>query len=318
VLKRVRYSAGVALLAAATAVAVSAQDPGPVLLPPSEKAVAPPSTVETGKSKRRVYVLHSGVHTISSAADGSDFCTVMRAALLRRGISIKDIVILDNPYPRAKWYNMFPKECLTLFMSTARPESRASLDAYLRMDRTLKAYEVSGNDELVWLGHSAGGQMGLTMAFLASRHAEVAALASSTQPYHFDSVITLGSPIASNYLPPEIKVRHYVSPQDVIPRRLARFSPPLLWVCGYELSIRNLPQTLPPGTKVRVFFNVEHSNWDITDRVVDRILTEGNPTYRPAWQALLCHSSTPVAIAPLLCDALEDCCSVTFEDPKTK
>lgn len=294
---------------------LSAQNVGSVTPTTTKVPVLTLPTLPHGTAKRRVYLLHSGVNTISSVARRNDFGETMRVSLLKRGVSIKDIVVLDSPYPRATWYNMFPRECLTLFMASAKPDSPFSLASYQRLDKALKAYAVTSQDDLVWIGHSAGGQMGLTMAYLACQHDKIAELADITQPYHFDSVITLGSPISSNYLPPEVKVRHYVSPQDVIPRRLARLSPPFLWLCGYDLPINMLPATLTPGSKIRVFFNVEHPYWDTTERVVDRILAETNPHYRPTWQTLFCQSCTPLAMAPFLCQALDEFCDITFEDP---
>src|SRR5262245_40367476 len=53
------------------------------------------------ESKRRVYVLHSGVHTILSDPRKNIAAEKLKAGLEKRGVSAKDIVVLDNPYPTA-------------------------------------------------------------------------------------------------------------------------------------------------------------------------------------------------------------------------
>ncbi len=264
-------------------------------------------------SKRRVYVLHSGVHTILAGPTNNHFAHTMRDALKKRGIAERDLVVLDNPFPPASWHNMFPLECLTTFMASARPDSRVSLDAYLRLDRVLQTHGVSADDDLVWIGHSAGGQMGLTMAFLAHYAGRFPELID-TAPYRFDMVITLGSPIASHYLPAHVKVRHYLSPKDKIPRRIAKYSPPLLWLFGYDLPIKPLPPVLTPASKIRVFSDVPHPGWD-NDRVVDRILAETNPHHRPAWHLPCGWPSPRLALVQFLCLALDEFCHISVEDP---
>src|SRR5262249_38542364 len=149
-----------------------------------------------------------------------------------------------------------------------------------------KEQEVGPDDDLVWVGHSAGGQMGLTLAYLAANHAKYPGLAL-TSPYHFATVITLGSPIVRNLLSSDIEVRHYMSPRDQVPRRLAQLSPPLLWMFGYHLPIKMAPAQLSSNCKVRLFLDVEHADWDVEERVADRILAERLPEYCPPWQAAI-------------------------------
>jgi hypothetical protein len=268
-----------------------------------------------GPPVRRVYVLHSGVHTIFAHPNKNIFAETMRDGLKKRGIPERDIVVLETPYPLAAWYNPFPSECVTMFMASARCDSRVSRDAYFRMDRALKMHDVSEDDELIWIGHSAGGQMGLTMARLGADHARFHGLAKTTQPYRFDMVVTLGSPIASHEVPPEVKVRHYLSPRDGVPRRLMRISPPLLWVMGYNQSIKIVPEELPANCKIRLFRDVEHPNWDVEERVLDRILAESRPHYCPCWQHGLFLPSVRLAPLGLMCRFLDEYCHVTIEDP---
>src|SRR5262245_34146216 len=82
-----------------------------------------------GSDKRRIYLLHSGVNTILAGSNKNLFAENMREHLLKRGIADRDIVVLENPYPAARWYNMFPHECVTMFMASAKPDSRVAQDA---------------------------------------------------------------------------------------------------------------------------------------------------------------------------------------------
>jgi hypothetical protein len=268
-----------------------------------------------GPPVRRVYVLHSGVHTVFAHPNKNIFAETMRTGLKKRGIAERDIVVLETPYPMAAWYNPFPTECVTMFMASAKCESKVAHDAYLRMDKVFKKHGVSQNDELIWVGHSAGGQMGLTMACMGFNHAKFTELAKMTQPYLFDMVVTLGSPIACHQVPPSVKVRHYLSPRDGVPRRLKRISPPLLWVMGYDLSIKVVPEELPENCKIRLFLDVEHPNWDVEERVLDRILAESRPDYCPPWEQGLCVSCVRLAPLGLMCRFLDEHCNITIEDP---
>jgi hypothetical protein len=234
--------------------------------------------------------------------------------LKKRGIADNDVVVLDNPYPTARWYNMFPTECLTMFMASARPDSKVAQEAYARMDKALKQQEVTDDDDLVFVGHSAGGQMCLTLAYLACNQACFAELAQCTQAYHIDMVITLGAPIACNALPETVKVRHYLSPRDGLPRRLARLSPPLLWVMGYDKSINVVPTKLSPACKVRMFLDIDHPNWDTEERVVDRIVAESKPCYCPAWQIGMCYPWLRLSPVQFMCQVLDEHCHIAIED----
>jgi hypothetical protein len=278
-------------------------------------ADAPAKCGPPKRAARRVYVLHSGVHTILAHPNKNVFAETMRDMLKKRGIAEQDIVVLENPYPTARWYNMFPTECLTMFMASARPDSKVVVDAYMRMDAALKKQEVNGDDDLILVGHSAGGQMCLTLALLAAKHATFPDVAKNTDAYHIDMVVTLGAPIATNALSGEIKVRHYLSPRDSVARRMARLSPPFLWVLGYDAAINVVPAKLSAACKVRVFLDIEHPNWDSEERVVDRILAESKPCYCAAWQMGICYPWLPLCPVQFLCQALDGQCHITIEDP---
>jgi len=270
------------------------------------------------QDRRRVYVMHSGVHTILANPNKNIAADSLKDGLLQRGIPAKDIVVLDNPYPTATWRNMFPPECLTMFAESSLPESRVAQDAYLRLHKALKAQDVTGKDEVVWIGHSAGGQMGLTMAHLAKNIEKHPDLAKAAVTYNFDMVILLGSPIAANLLAPEVKLRHYFSPQDRVVRYAAKYSPTLLWTFGYRVAINIMPPNLDPNDKIRVFRGVEHPYWDVDRRVLTRILAETNSGYQPLWCSPVLNPGLDMTLMRLVSQAVEDRYLITFEEAPWK
>jgi hypothetical protein len=304
-----RQSSWIALVLALGTGPVALADP-PVLGTPHVE----PGPDKDGNVRRRVYVLHSGIHTILANKNKNIFAENMRDSLIKRGVAERDIVVLPTPYPTARWFNMFPKQCLTWFMDSADPNSWVPQAAYARMDQALKSQDVGPNDDLVWIGHSAGGQMGLTVAFLAANHEKYPTLAH-TLPYHFHMVITLGSPIVRNLLPPEIEARHYLSPRDQVPRRLAQLTPPLLWMFGYHLPIKMPRVQSCSNCKVRLFLDIQHHDWDVEERVADRIVAEQVPGYFPLWQPALAYLTPRWAWLPALCQTLDAYWHVTIEDP---
>jgi hypothetical protein len=265
--------------------------------------------------KRRVYVLHSGVHTILSDPRKNIAAEKLRDGLVKRGISAKDIVVLDNPYPTANWIKMFPLELVTTFGDSAKPDSKVAQDSYKRMHQALKAQGVKPGDDLVWIGHSAGGQMGLTMAYLSKNLDKYADLAKDSIAYHFDMVILLGTPVGANLLPEEVKLRHYFSPQDRIVHMVARYGPFVLRTFGAKVGIDIFPPNLDDNDMVRIFRGVEHNNWDIENRVLNRIVAETNDLCCPLWQSPMLAPGLEAGILRLMCDALQQNCKIAFEDP---
>src|SRR5439155_2444685 len=107
-------------------------------------------------------------------------------------VSARDVVWLENPFPHAEKWNPFPPKCAMLFGDYCKPTSRPCTETYLHMHYALQAHGVKPSDDLIWVGHSAGGQIGLTMAHLAKNHDKFPELAKKKAPaYHFDMVITL-------------------------------------------------------------------------------------------------------------------------------
>src|SRR5262245_44262808 len=157
---------------------------------------------------RRVYALHSGVHIWLAPPNKNHAALVLRDELKRRSVAPRDIIVLECPFPDASWKNMFPREGLTMFLDSMSSSSRVALDAYRRMDKAFQANRGGPRDEIVWSGHSAGGQMGMTMARLSADLAKYPELAKSAKPYRFHTIVTLGTPIGCNDVPDDVRMRH--------------------------------------------------------------------------------------------------------------
>ncbi len=210
---------------------------------------------------------------------------------------------------------MFPLQLVTMFGDSALPDSKVAQDAYQRMHKALQAQGVKGNDDVVFIGHSAGGQMGLTMAYLAKNLEKYADLAKEAAAYHFDMVILLGTPVGANMLPAEIKLRHYFSPQDRVVRLVARYGPLVLRTFGAKVGVNIFPPNLDDNDKVRIFRSVEHNNWDVESRVLDRIVAETNDKHCPLWHSPLLAPGLEAGMLRLMCQALDQNCKIAFEDP---
>lgn len=268
--------------------------------------------------RRRVYVLHSGVHTILADPWKNIAADTLADGLLKRGVDARDIVVLDNPYPTASWRNMFPRECLTMFAASAMPASKVAQEAYLRLHKALQAKGVKPEDNVVWIGHSAGGQMGLTMAYVARNMDKFPELAKESCPYCFDMVILLGAPVGCNLLPADVKIRHYFSPQDRVVHWVARYGPVVMRTFGYRMGIGLMPPNMHPEDRIRVFRGVEHPYWDVDARVLDRIVAETNPAYRPLWYSPVLAPGLEMSLMRLVTQAISDRYQVTFEDPPVR
>jgi hypothetical protein len=275
----------------------------------------PSKPAKAEETKRRVYVLHSGVHTILADPRKNIAAERLKEGLEKRGVSPKDIVVLENPYPTANLRKMFPLQLVALFGESALPDSKVAKDGYLRMHKALKAQGVKADDDVVWIGHSAGGQMGLTMAYLAKNLKKYPDVAKEAAAYHFDMVICLGTPVGANMLSPEVKLRHYYSPQDRVVRLVARYGSMALWTFGARIGINIFPPNLDDNDKIRIFRNIQHNHWDVDNRVLDRIVAETNDKFCPLWHSPLLAPGLENGLMRLMCKALDQQCRIAFEDP---
>lgn len=269
-------------------------------------------------ASRRVFILHSGVHTIFSDPWKNIAAETLREGLRKRGVCDADIVVLDNPFPTASWKKLVPFDALTMFLESMEPSSKFSHEAYLRLHKALEARTVTDKDTLVWVGHSAGGQLGITLAAIGRGIWKHPDLAKDACGYQFDMVVTLGAPVGANLLPPEVKLRHYYSPEDRVVRWVAKYHGLVLFPLGFKARIARVPLDLQANGKIRMFCEVEHPSWDIEGRVLDRILGETTPDYRPLWHSQAAPPRPGLGLSQLLCHALDVECHISLEDPPRK
>lgn len=265
-------------------------------------------------AKRRVYVLHSGLHTVLSEGMKNLAADTLKAGLLKRGVPERDLVVLENPFPTASWKSIIPYEALALFHDLMDPATAPSQEAYQRLHKALQAHGVNDKDDVVWVGHSAGGQVGVTMAYLARNLWRYPELARCTSSYAFDMVVTLGTPLGTSQLPPEVKLRVYYSPQDKIVRWAPKVGP-WLFPLGYKTRLTRIPLELAGNIKVRFFNEIEHPSWDVDERVLDRIVNETRSNFRPIWHSNLSVPRPGLSLSQFLCSVLDEQCHISVEDP---
>jgi pimeloyl-ACP methyl ester carboxylesterase len=255
---------------------------------------------------RRVYALHSGVHIYLSHPWKNHAAEVLRDELRRRQVPERDLVVLDNPFPEATWRSMFPRDGLIMFLESMTPSSRVAQDAYLRMHKAFQAHDVGPRDEIVWIGHSAGGQMGMTMAQLSADLVKHPALAQAAQQYRFHTIVTLGTPVGCNEVPDDVRVRHYFSPQDKVVRIVCDGGPWLLPSLGYRCNI--CPATPAPRKNclTRCWYGVEHPDWIYEQRVLDRVLQDVSGPCPSWWSPPHAAERPGAALAQLLGQMLEE------------
>jgi hypothetical protein len=264
-------------------------------------------------AKRRVFVLHSGMHIILAPKDKNEAATTMKEMLSQRGIRARDVVALDSPFPTATFKEMVPKAGLVIYLESTDPKSRSSQDAYVRLHKALQAQAVSKDDDIVWIGHSAGGQMGMTMAHLAHDLDKFPELARKTLPYHFDTVITLGTAVGSNPVPANVKLRHYCSAGDTMVSFLSNHGN--LISDAMESKVRFRPCCdLGPNAKLRIFPGVEHANWYADEEVLACILREFEPNRCPPWRMTQADTTNGVGLSQLVARSLESVLQISLEE----
>jgi hypothetical protein len=273
---------------------------------------------DTTPSKRRVYVLHAGMHIVLAPADKNYYVGTLRELLLKRGVQASDIVGLECPYPTASWSDVAPREGLVLYLGSTDPASRASQEAYLRLDKALQERKVASNDNLIWIGHSAGGQMGMTMANLAHNLDKYPELAKKAKPYHFDMVVTLGSAVGSNPVPNGVKLRHYYSSNDLAVAMLSKHGNVIADSLGFKVRFSPCVD-LGANARIRVFQDVEHGAWATEPHILDRILHESESNYTPPWQRTQADIGQGVGLAQLLAKSLDSTWNISLEEnPNTE
>lgn len=267
-----------------------------------------------GQEPRRVFVLHSGMHVILAPADKDHAARTMKELFARRGIRERDLVFLDSPFPTATFKDPIPRTGLVIYLESADPASRSAHEGYLRLHKALQNQGVGRDDAVVWIGHSAGGQMGMSMAHLAHHLDRYPDLARKTQPYRFDTVITLGSAVGSNPVPENVKLRHYYSAGDTMIYLLSRHGNVVSESMKSKVVFRPCVDLKANG-KVRVFCDVEHPNWYSNDDVLAAILREFETHNTPFWRRPHADVSVGVGLSQVIANALDAQLGISLEEP---
>lgn len=270
-----------------------------------------------GQDRRRVYVLHSGVHLVISNPNKNAAAEQLRLGLAERGVAERDLIVLESPFPKASWKQLFPREALRIFLDSTDPASDVAQQAYLRLDRVLKERGVSATDDIVWIGHSAGGQMGMTLAYLAGHLKEYPDLARRTRPYHFARIVTLGTPVGADRVPDDVPLCHYHSPADSAVSLICRHGDLLARQLGYGVSFRPCG-TFRTTATVRVFVGVGHRQWYRNAHVLDALAREGRADICPDWRRCGADSPAGIGLACLLAEAVQERTHVSLEDPPSR
>ncbi|MFO0964958.1 MAG: hypothetical protein U0793_05120 [Gemmataceae bacterium] len=266
------------------------------------------------RPKRRVFVLHSGIHTILANPSINIGAERLAEGLKRRGVRGEDVVVLSNPFPKASWKSMFPREAVVMYFDSLTPTSKVAQDAYIRMDRALKDAKVGPDDEIIWVGHSAGGQLGMTVAHLATSLDKYPDLARTVRPYRVSMVVTLGTPIGANLMPESVRLRNYFSPDDNVVQMATKSTWFMSTAFGFKGKISPCSDVLCRTWEARVFHDIEHNEWTKEDRILDRIYAELQGEYRPAWHSALCPRPG-LCLSQMLAHVLSQECHISLEDP---
>ncbi|MBY0405981.1 MAG: hypothetical protein K2X66_18910 [Cyanobacteria bacterium] len=232
--------------------------------PSTAVKISPSATLPRAQSPRHIYVLHSGMRD-----PGNEAAESIKQGLLKRGVPEGDIITMPPVYPEM---NTNPlslgvgrgvSENLSIYRESSQLDSKVSQKAHQNLLKLLKENGVSPQDKLHWVGHSAGGQMGLTLSGRLDRDNKKL---SNTPGFQFDSIITTGSPIATNSAPPEVKIRHYTSESDTI-----QHGSLLGGLVG-----KPIPDNMDGNDVVRHFNQIGHLDWykDKDTAVFDKIIQD--------------------------------------------
>jgi pimeloyl-ACP methyl ester carboxylesterase len=210
-------------------------------------------------SHRQVYVLHSGMNDPDNTAAIS-----LRQGLLARGVRPEDIIVMPARFPGFGASVTGMQENWNRYRAATDPNSTFCQQTYQDLQQELLRRNIRPTDSLTWIGHSAGGQVGLSVCNTAQQ----------SGPFRFRQVITLGTPTAANPAPPEVQVRQYISPSDGV--LVATNQMGMDGVTAEAYASR-----LDSNDRVRVFNSVTHGQWHSDPAVLDRIIAETQPERLP-------------------------------------
>ncbi|MCI0682947.1 MAG: hypothetical protein L0Y71_12660 [Gemmataceae bacterium] len=269
--------------------------------------VSKPSQVSAvGGPPRRVFALHSGVHILLAHPDKNHAAKRFHADLRRRGVPARDLIVLDCPFPEASWKNIVPRDGVLMFLDSMTPSSKVAQDSYRVMHEAFQRDGVGPRDEIIWIGHSAGGQMGITMASISAELAKLPELAKAAKPYRFTMIATLGTPMGDGRVPDDVQVRQYFSPQDPVVRIVCDLGPWVLPGWGYRCKIRPCTPALGKNGLVRCWYGASHADWLYQPRLLDRLWEDVNGTASSWWREPRAQASAGAALTQLLGRMLEE------------
>ena len=184
--------------------------------------------------------------------------------------------------------------------------------------RPYRPGEVGPKDHVVWIGHSAGGQIGMTMAL--SPGTQLGLQIPGAWPRkpalcfrHGDYVGSARS--ARIICRRRSSCRHYYSADDRVLRWASKVGPWVAFPLGYRTRIAKVPVAIGANCMIRCFGEIEHPYWDVDGRVLDRILGETVTDFRPLWHSQLGLARWGLSLSELMCRALETECHISVEDP---
>ena len=114
--------------------------------------------------------------------------------------------ILSGRLPQPPILYKFIKS-LKLFFSSDNTESSAVITQHAQLQAALRERGLEKSD-IILVGHSAGGQMMLSLSQRNARHTEI--------PMNIKAVVLLGSPLIRNNAPPKIQVISVISSADAL------------------------------------------------------------------------------------------------------
>lgn len=250
----------------------------PILQPlpqpaPQEKSALLPETL---------YVLHGGM-----ADPNNDSTEDIHQYLLSRGIPEAQVVVLANPYPAiapnlkdvGQLLDTIEKNGFGRFLKTTARQTKANMlinwdifkdssnltspvtmEAYHQLMVALKEKQAAfGNRpiRIVWIGLSAGGQMGLTLTEkLAS---ESPALNGA---FEVETIVTLGSPILRNQVPARVRIVTCISNEDEVLSQTTRPGAAKLFI-GQDVT--KIPPNQDANDEVREFTLPVQREFDVTE-----------------------------------------------------
>ena len=234
----------------------------------------------------KLFILHGGM-----ADPNNDSTNNIARYIMNSGFPQSQVVVLPNPYPNIKpaldnlqgvFQNIksdglgdFLKSTIRLtkenvkinwdtYRDSSELDSQVTQTAYKHLLAVLKQKEQEFPQRklmIQWVGLSAGGQMGLTLAKKLTDDASTDVMVLK-QDMQLQTITTLGSPIIENQAPKEIKIISCVSQQDEIWRQSTRPGAANVFIGKDVLEV---PPNRDDNDEVREFTLPVKKEYDISE-----------------------------------------------------